>query len=310
MRDLGRQVRSVDEDEGGTDVLWADLERVESANLRALVRPPRRSDSDGPIICVIAAGIVDEMAKSDAAGEAEVAGQGQLPIELEAVLDSSVKDSGQQRFGASRPHRQFDDAGGGRKGIALRGDPNLHGCSREEPRIADEQATKVKSVDADVACRARAETADLVGAVKPDLLIADARAERIRCRGDGILTGALRRGGSRGASRCNDGQSSRRPAHGRLSCLPSPHGKAVFCRGTRLFDKSANRQREQDQRWGVEALASAMSRVLALIFALFATPALAQTPASLSVAPAAQALFERDWVLMNWALKFYDSDRD
>jgi len=53
-----------------------------------------------------------------------------------------------------------------------------------------------------------------------------------------------------------------------------------------------------------------MSRVLALIFALFATPALAQTPASLSVAPAAQALFERDWVLMNWALKFYDSDRD
>lgn len=25
--------------------------------------------------------------------------------------------------------------------------------------------------------------------------------------------------------------------------------------------------------------------------------------------PAAQ-LFERDWVLMNWALKFYDRDRD
>ena len=43
---------------------------------------------------------------------------------------------------------------------------------------------------------------------------------------------------------------------------------------------------------------------------VIAAPALAQTPASLSVAPAAQALFERDWVLMNWALKFYDSDRD
>ena len=26
--------------------------------------------------------------------------------------------------------------------------------------------------------------------------------------------------------------------------------------------------------------------------------------------PAAKALFERDWVLMNWALKFYDRDRD
>ena len=34
------------------------------------------------------------------------------------------------------------------------------------------------------------------------------------------------------------------------------------------------------------------------------------TPASLKVTPAAQQLFERDWVLMNWALKFYDGDRD
>ena len=27
-------------------------------------------------------------------------------------------------------------------------------------------------------------------------------------------------------------------------------------------------------------------------------------------APAALNLFERDWVLMNWALKLYDADRD
>jgi hypothetical protein len=40
-------------------------------------------------------------------------------------------------------------------------------------------------------------------------------------------------------------------------------------------------------------------------------PALAQpTPASLKAKPAAQPLFERDWVLMNWALKQYDADRD
>jgi len=26
--------------------------------------------------------------------------------------------------------------------------------------------------------------------------------------------------------------------------------------------------------------------------------------------PAAAQLFERDWVLMNWALKFHDADRD
>jgi hypothetical protein len=29
-----------------------------------------------------------------------------------------------------------------------------------------------------------------------------------------------------------------------------------------------------------------------------------------SVAPEARLLFERDWVLMNWALKFYDRDHD
>ena len=32
--------------------------------------------------------------------------------------------------------------------------------------------------------------------------------------------------------------------------------------------------------------------------------------ASLAAAPVAQQLFERDWVLMNWALKFYDADHD
>ena len=49
----------------------------------------------------------------------------------------------------------------------------------------------------------------------------------------------------------------------------------------------------------------------ALLIASAAAPLGAQAvPASLKVAPAAQALFERDWVLMNWALKFHDSDRD
>lgn len=52
-----------------------------------------------------------------------------------------------------------------------------------------------------------------------------------------------------------------------------------------------------------------------LVLALIGTavPAAAQsqpTPASVRVAPEALALFERDWVLMNWALKFYDTDHD
>ena len=53
-----------------------------------------------------------------------------------------------------------------------------------------------------------------------------------------------------------------------------------------------------------------MLRTVAAL-SLAAAPALAQpTPASLQVRPAALELFERDWVLMNWALKYYDRDRD
>jgi hypothetical protein len=44
---------------------------------------------------------------------------------------------------------------------------------------------------------------------------------------------------------------------------------------------------------------------------LFAIPAIAQpVPVSLKAVSAAQPLFERDWVLMNWALKFHDANRD
>jgi hypothetical protein len=43
---------------------------------------------------------------------------------------------------------------------------------------------------------------------------------------------------------------------------------------------------------------------LALLALLAAT---ADPPAP---TPAALTIFERDWVLMNWALKFYDRDRD
>ena len=47
------------------------------------------------------------------------------------------------------------------------------------------------------------------------------------------------------------------------------------------------------------------------MFAVASAPALAQSSARrLQPTPAALGLFERDWVLMNWALKFYDRDRD
>lgn len=54
-----------------------------------------------------------------------------------------------------------------------------------------------------------------------------------------------------------------------------------------------------------------MRRTLVAFAVCISVPLRAQpTPASLSKPPPAQALFDRDWVLMNWALKFYDSDRD
>ncbi len=54
-----------------------------------------------------------------------------------------------------------------------------------------------------------------------------------------------------------------------------------------------------------------MVRIAALILFASATPALAQpTPASLKTPPPALQLFERDWVLMSWALKYYDADHD
>ncbi len=55
-----------------------------------------------------------------------------------------------------------------------------------------------------------------------------------------------------------------------------------------------------------------MRLFLPLLAAMAATPALAQPAPSQPVPASAPVatLFERDWVLMNWALKFYDRDRD
>ena len=56
-----------------------------------------------------------------------------------------------------------------------------------------------------------------------------------------------------------------------------------------------------------------MLRVLACLLLFGASPAVAQqqvAAAGASVTPEARTIFEKDWVLMNWALKFYDRDRD
>jgi len=52
-------------------------------------------------------------------------------------------------------------------------------------------------------------------------------------------------------------------------------------------------------------------KILTSLLLFSAAGAFAQSvPASLTVAPAAKSLFDRDWVLMNWALKFHDANRD
>ena len=54
-----------------------------------------------------------------------------------------------------------------------------------------------------------------------------------------------------------------------------------------------------------------MIRPVAAFSLLVASPLLAQSATGrLQPTPAALQIFERDWVLMNWALKFYDTNRD
>lgn len=59
-----------------------------------------------------------------------------------------------------------------------------------------------------------------------------------------------------------------------------------------------------------------MRHILFALAALAAVPAAAlpvptqPTPAEAQIGVAAAQIFERDWVLMNWALKTHDADRD
>ena len=54
-----------------------------------------------------------------------------------------------------------------------------------------------------------------------------------------------------------------------------------------------------------------MYRAIVAMSLLLASAAGAQSrPTGIGPTPAALQIFERDWVLMNWALKYYDADRD
>ena len=54
-----------------------------------------------------------------------------------------------------------------------------------------------------------------------------------------------------------------------------------------------------------------MFRLVAASLIIAAAPVLAQSAAPrLQPTPAAQRIFESDWVLMNWALKYFDANHD
>jgi hypothetical protein len=53
----------------------------------------------------------------------------------------------------------------------------------------------------------------------------------------------------------------------------------------------------------------AMVGPVLIVLAAAAQPEQA-TPVNLRATPEARMLFERDWVLMNWALKYFDHDHD
>jgi hypothetical protein len=82
--------------------------------------------------------------------------------------------------------------------------------------------------------------------------------------------------------------------------------KPCFDRATIRFDEA-----DRCERLGGWGVVSAMRSLALLAFAAATAPVAAQpTAASASVSPRAAELFESDWVLMNWALKYYDRDRD
>lgn len=53
-----------------------------------------------------------------------------------------------------------------------------------------------------------------------------------------------------------------------------------------------------------------MKRICTALALIAAVPATGQPMPRPAPIPAALQIFERDWVLMNWALKFYDGNRD
>ncbi|WP_341631591.1 hypothetical protein [Sphingomonas agri] len=51
-------------------------------------------------------------------------------------------------------------------------------------------------------------------------------------------------------------------------------------------------------------------KIIAFSIVAVAAAGPARSQASLQPTPAALQIFERDWVLMNWALKYYDANGD
>src|SRR6266480_2023620 len=78
-------------------------------------------------------------------------------------------------------------------------------------------------------------------------------------------------------------------------------------RWRKRYDRRSPRRGERGS--GSRVHMRAMVGPILIVLAVAAQPQQA-TPVNLRVTPEARMLFERDWVLMNWALKYFDRDHD
>src|SRR5829696_5054262 len=209
--ELGRKLGPLDEGEGRAAVDRRILHSEVSAKLGPFARPPCRGDADVEITRLISARKVDVLVERNARRDAELPIDRQLCVQVDAVLAlARVEHAGQYGLRSNRAQRQLDDASGRGESIALRGEADADRGPGLDPLIANDDSAHVEAVDADIASRYGAEAANFIGAVEADRLIADAGAEGVVGRRDGILAGPL-------SNRGSDGAGGGKQGHERLS---------------------------------------------------------------------------------------------
>src|SRR4249919_1121592 len=135
---------------------------------------------------------IDEAIERHASRQGERAGKRHLAVQVDPQLASAaIKDARQCRLRSRRPKRQLNDSGRSGEGIALRRKADADVGPRLDALVADHDPAQIESVDPDVACHGRAETADFIRAVEADRLVTDAGSECVFGGGYRVLARSL-----------------------------------------------------------------------------------------------------------------------